>query len=325
MYVNPHLYMQKPLPSYLSDFLEYCEVEKGLSVNSVKNYSRFVQKFFDWLSEQKLERLNPESLTDAHISKYRVWLSRRPNRVRHAATGLHTSTQIRYLIALRSFLAYFHEKNITTLPTEKIKLPKDRSAERHIKFMDVDRLRRFLGAPGTSNEAGLRDRAILETLFSTGLRVAELVALDRKQLQGAFSKSDFELSVVGKGGHPRIVYFSSRALEWLKKYLQSRTNEDPALFINFKGPKKDSRRLSVRGVELIVEKYAKIAGVGFLATPHTLRHSFATDLLSKGVDLRLVQEFLGHRNIATTQIYTHVTSKRLREVHREFHGGSELS
>ena len=317
--------MSKPLPQHLNDFLEYCEVEKGLSINSVKTYSRFVQKFFGWLAEYKLENLSPEKLTEDHISKYRIWLSRRPNQVRHASPNLHQSTQIRYLIALRSFLAYFHEKNIPTLPTEKIKLPKDRSAERHIKFLDIEAMREFLAAPDTKTNAGLRDRALIETLFSTGLRVAELIALNVKQLQSALHKTDFELSVVGKGGHPRVVYFSARALYWLKKYLASRTDNDEALFINFRGPKKDSRRISVRGVEMIVEKYSKIAGVGFLATPHTLRHSFATDLLNKGVDLRMVQEFLGHRNIATTQVYTHVTSKRLRDIHKKFHGGKELS
>lgn len=316
--------MSKPLPHHLNDFLEYCEVEKGLSLNTVKNYSRFVQKFFDWLKEQKLEQLSPENLTENHVSKYRVWLSRRPNTVRRASPTLHPSTQIRYLIALRSFLSYFHEKNIPTLPTEKIKLPKDRK-ERLIKFLDIEQLRKFFDAPDTKTPAGLRDRALLETLFSTGLRVAELVALNSKQIESALNKDDFELSILGKGGYPRVVYFSDRALYWLKKYVQSRKDDDEALFINFQGgPEKDSRRLSVRGVELVVEKYSTIAGFPFLATPHTLRHSFATDLLNNGVDLRIVQEFLGHRNIATTQIYTHVTSKRLREIHKKFHGGSEL-
>ncbi|KKT45175.1 MAG: Tyrosine recombinase XerC [Parcubacteria group bacterium GW2011_GWA2_44_15] len=315
--------MSKPLPRYLNDFLEYSEVEKGLSINSVKNYERFINKFFDWLKQNKLEHLSPENLSEEHISKYRVWLSRRPNTVRRASPTLHPSTQIRYLIALRSFLAYFHEKNIPTLPTEKIKLPKDRK-ERLIKFLDVEQLRKFFDAPNTETTAGLRDRALLETLFSTGLRVAELVALDTKQLESALNKNDFELSIVGKGGYPRTVYFSDRALCWIKKYLKSRTDDDEALFLNFKSSKRDSRRLSVRGVELIVEKYSKMSGISFLATPHTFRHSFATDLLNKGVDLRIVQEFLGHRNIATTQIYTHVTSKHLREIHKKFHGGKEL-
>lgn len=315
--------MNKPLPHYLNDFLEYCEVEKGLSLNSVKNYSRFVQKFFDWLRDAKLERLTPNNLSENHISKYRIWLSRRPNAVRRAFPHLHPSTQSRYLIALRAFISFFHEKNIPTIPTEKIKLHKER-AERLVKFLDSEQLRRFLDAPNTETAVGLRDRAILETLFSTGLRVAELSALNAKQLASGLNKDDFELSIAGKGGHPRVIYFSKRALQWLKKYLKSRADSDESLFINFRGPKKDSRRISVRGVELIVEKYSKMAGLPFLATPHTLRHSFATDLLSKGVDLRVIQEFLGHRNIATTQIYTHVTSKRLREIHRKFHGGSEL-
>lgn len=315
--------MHKPLPHYLNDFLEYCEVEKGLSLNSVKNYARFVQKFFDWLGETRLERLTPDQLAEEHISKYRVWLSRRPNKVRRAFPHLHPSTQARYLIALRSFISYLHEKNISTLPTEKIKLPRDRG-ERLVKFLDSEQLRRFFDAPKTETVAGLRDRAVLETLFSTGLRVAELVALNAKQLASGLRTGDFELSIVGKGGHPRVVYFSNRALHWLKRYLRGRTDDDEALFINFRGPEKDSRRISVRGVELIVEKYSKMAGIPFLATPHTFRHSFATDLLSKGVDLRVIQEFLGHRNIATTQVYTHVTSKRLRDIHREFHGGVGL-
>ena len=315
--------MSKPLPQHLTDFLEYCEVEKGLSINSVKSYSRFVNKFFDWLKENKLERLSPDSLTEEHITKYRVWLSRRPNAVRRASAGLHPSTQVRYLIALRSFLSYFHEKNIPALPTEKIKLPKERK-ERLIKFLEIEQLKKFFDSPDIKTPTGLRDRAILESLFSTGLRVAELTSLNTKQVSGALKREDFELSVMGKGGHPRIVYFSDRALHWIKEYLKSRADDDEALFIGFKGPKRDSKRISVRGVELIVEKYSKMAGIPFLATPHTLRHSFATDLLNKGVDLRMVQEFLGHRNIATTQVYTHVTSKRLRDIHKKFHGGDGL-
>src|SRR3989338_1333399 len=315
--------MSKPLPRYLNDFLEYSEVEKGLSINSVKNYERFINKFFDWLKQNKLEHLSPENLSEEHISKYRVWLSRRPNIVRHAFPTLHASTQIRYLIALRSFLSYFHEKNIPTLPTEKIKLPKDRK-ERLIKFLDIEQLRRLFESPNIETVSGLRDRAVLEALFSTGLRVAELTALNTKQLASALNRDDFELGVIGKGGYPRVVYFSDRALHWLKKYIQKRQDDDESLFINFKGPKKDSRRISVRGIEMIVEKYSKVAGIPFLATPHTLRHSFATDLMNKGVDLRIVQEFLGHRNIATTQMYTHITSKHLRDIHKKFHGGEGL-
>ncbi len=315
--------MYKPLPQYLTDFLEYSEVEKGLALNSIKNYSRFLQRFFAWLKENNLEKLSPDRLTEEHISKYRMWLSRRPNAVRKASPTLHPVTQSLYLIALRSFVSFFHEKNIPTVPTEKIKLPKNRK-EHLIKFFDTDQLRRFFDAPDIKTATGRRDRAILETLFSTGLRVAELVALDLKQIASSLNKQDLELGVIGKGGHPRTVYFSDRALRSLKEYINGRDDSDSALFINFKGPRNDSRRISVRGVELIVEKYSKMAGIPFLATPHTLRHSFATDLMNKGVDLRIVQEFLGHRNIATTQMYTHVTSKHLRDIHKKFHGGDGL-
>ncbi len=313
----------KPLPSYILEFLEYCEIEKGLTPNTSKNYKRFLQHFFSWLEKNKLQNLKPHELTENHIWQYRLWLSHLPNAVRKASKGLKIATQSRYLIALRTYLAYFHEKNIPSLPTEKVKLPKE-NRERQVKFLELEQLQKLLEAPNTSVINGLRDRAILEALFSTGLRVAELVSLDHKNFTGIRNKTDFEISVVGKGGYPRTVYFSERALEWLKKYLTARTDKDPALFIRANGPRQDSLRLTVRGIELVVQKYAKQVGIPILATPHTLRHSFATDLLNQGVDLRIVQEFLGHRNIATTQVYTHVTSKRLRDIHKKFHGGKDL-
>lgn len=316
--------MEKPLPQHLIDFLEYCEVEKGLSATTTRNYARFLQRFFAWLAKEKLSDLRPSRLTEEHVSKYRLALAHSPNAVRKASAGLRQSTQMRYLIALRSLLMYFHEKNIPALPTEKIKLPKERR-EGSVKFLDLDQVEKLLSATETKTEtktvAGLRDRAILETLFSTGLRVAELAALERKQFAGIVNKKDFELSIVGKGGYPRTVYWSERALPWLKKYLDERGDDDQALFIRFGGPKNAPLSLSVRGIEMIVQKYAKIAGIPILASPHTIRHSFATDLLNQGADLRAVQELLGHRNVATTQIYTHVTNKRLRDVHRKFHGG----
>jgi integrase/recombinase XerD len=311
--------MQKPIIQYYVDFLEYIEVEKGLSLNTVKNYGRFLQSFFDWLKIQKHEALVPSALTAEHVQKYRLWLSRRPNTTSTIASGLSTSTQSRYLIALRMLLVFFHERNTESLPTEKIKLPKERR-ERLVKFLDAEQVEKLCATADTRTASGLRDRAILESLFSTGLRVAELVALDRKQFYGVADKSDFEISIIGKGGYPRTVYFSQRSLMWVKKYLSSRRDSHDPLFIRFKGPGSDSLRLSTHAVEDIVQKYAKKAGLPFLATPHTLRHSFATDLLTQGVDLRSVQEFLGHRNIATTQVYTHVTSKRLRDIHRKFHG-----
>ncbi len=313
----------KALPQYLSDFLDYCEVEKGLSPVTTKNYSRFLARFFEWLRKNNLERITPEDLTADHVWKYRLWLSRLPNGVRKINPNLTISTQTRYLIALRAFLAYFHEKDIPSLPTEKIKLPKEKR-ERLVKFLPLDQIEKLLGSPNTKTETGARDRAILETFFSTGLRVAELTALDRKQLAGTKNKTEFELSIIGKGNYPRIVYFSERALHWIKEYLLRRTDEDDALFIRSKGPTNAPLRLTTRGIETIVQKYAKAAGLPVLATPHTIRHSFATDLMTQGVDIRTVQEFLGHRNIATTQIYTHVTSKRLRDIHKKFHGGRKL-
>jgi site-specific recombinase XerD len=173
----------------------------------------------------------------------------------------------------------------------------------------------------------LRDRAILETLFSTGLRVQELVNLNRDQIKTSPSAKDIEVVVMGKGRKIRTVYFSERSIVWLEKYLKTRTDIDEALFINYWKPAQKggiSRRLTVKSMDDIVTKYAKIAGLPVLVTPHTLRHSFATDLLAQGVDLRLVQEFLGHSNIATTQIYTHVTRKQLRDVHRKMHGGKDM-
>ncbi len=315
--------MAKPIIQHTIDFIEYCEVEKGLSAATGKNYTRFLQQFFTWLKKNNLEKLQPQELTEDHIWRYRVWLSRLPNRTRKTSPGLHASTQSRYLIALRGLLAYFHEKNIPCLPTEKIKLPKEKR-ERQVKFLQLEQLEALLTAPSEKTPDGLRDRAILETLFSTGLRVAELAALDRKHLAGAKGKNDFEMSVIGKGSYPRTVYFSGRALYWIMKYLGTRNDEDKALFIRFKGPTNSSLRLSIRGVELLVQKYSKISGIPVLATPHTLRHSFATDLLNNGVDIRMVQEFLGHRHIATTQVYTHVTSRRLRDIHKQFHGGNKL-
>ena len=310
---------QKPLPLYCIDFLEYCEVEKGLTPVTTRNYQRFLKKFFSWLSQNKLDDITPADLTEDHIRSYRMWLSRQPNAVRKASHGLDTSTQTRYLIALRVFLSFFHERGLPCLPTEKIKLPKEKR-ERKVKFLDFRNIEKLLEAPDTEILAGLRDRALLETMFSTGMRVSELAALDKKQFSGLGRTQDAEISITGKGGYPRTVYVSSRALTWIQQYLKKRDDDEPALFVRLGGPVSNSQRLGIRGMELLVKKYAVLAGVPVLATPHTLRHSFATDLLNQGVDLRSVQEFLGHRNIATTQVYTHVTNKRLRDIHRQVHG-----
>lgn len=312
---------QKPLPQYLNDFLEYCEIEKGLSSNTSKNYSRYLEAFFDWLKNNDLFDITPKELSTDHVWKYRVWLSRRQNLTKKTSPGLSTSTQTRYLIALRALLAYFHKKDIATIPLEKIELPKMKK-DKQIKFLNFEQIKKLLESASGPSLIEKRNRAILEVLFSTGLRVAELVSLDRKQLAGAENKKDFELTVMGKGHHTRTVYISDRALHWLKEYLKVRKDQDTPLFVRTSGPTEASPRLTTQSVERIVQLYAKKAGIPLLATPHTLRHSFATDLLSQGVDLRTIQEFLGHRDIGTTQIYTHVTNKQLRDIHRKFHGRS---
>lgn len=286
----------KPIIEYIPDFLDYCEVEKGLSNNTQKNYQRYLKKFSDWLKETGKVDINPGQLDAKTIWDYRLFLSR-------SSDNLKKTTQNYYLIALRALLNYFADRDIVSLPASKIKLPKDARSDKDIKFLNIDQIKKLLEAPDN-----LRDRAILETLFSTGLRIAEMVALTRDQFANLENKKDIELSIIGKGNHPRTVYFSERALEWLKKYLQTRDDENKPLF-----------PISARSVERLVKKYAILSGIPIFTTPHTLRHSFATDLLSQGLDLRTIQELLGHRSITSTQIYTHVTDKRLRDVHRKFH------
>jgi site-specific recombinase XerD len=314
----------KKIKDYLIDYLDFLEIEKGLSSKTQENYSRFLNKFFNWLDENNLSGIRPDELTDNHLFKYRVYLSRHIDA--RTKTTLKKSTQNYYLIALRSLLEFFIEKNIPCLPPDKIKLAKDK-ADKEINFLNLEQIERLLLSPDTKSKIGLRDRTIIETLFSTGLRVAELTSLNRDQLKIKSSTIDLEISIIGKGSKVRTIYFSERALLWLKKYLATRTDIDPALFINYKpGIEKsnNTRRLTTKSIEEIIKKYVIICGLPVMTTPHTLRHSYATDLLSQGVDLRLVQEFLGHRNIATTQIYTHVTNKQLRDVHKKYHSGKNL-
>lgn len=314
----------KPIIKYLGDYLDYCEIEKGLSSKTQENYTRFLRKFFGWLKDTGQESLKPSSLTPELIWKYKVYLSRHIDPISHLT--LKKTTQNYYLIALRSLLEFFVEKDINSLPPSKVKLAKDK-ADHEIKFLKLDQLARLLNSPDKTTIIGLRDRALLETLFSTGLRVAELAALNRDQLRIKNDTVDIETAIIGKGSKIRTVYFSDRAVKALKAYIGERKDLDDALFINFRpGAAKSnhSRRLTVKSIETIVKKYVKIAGLPVMATPHTLRHSFATDLLNQGVDLRTVQEFLGHSNIATTQIYTHVTNKQLRDVHRRVHDGRKF-
>jgi site-specific recombinase XerD len=312
----------KTIIATLPDFLDYCEIEKGLSSLTQANYHRFLNKFFGWLKNTGQEKMKPQDLTPDHIWKYRLYLSRSLNTQKQP---LKKSTQNYYLIALRNLLGYYVEKDIDSLPPDKIKLAKEKNAKA-VKFLSIEQIERLLMTPNIKTMTGLRDRAILESLFSTGLRVAELAALQRDQLRIRRDTKFLEISVVGKGSKVRTVYFSERAIDWLRQYLDKRVDMEPALFINFNPGKKDneSRHLSIRSIENIVKKHVVASGLPVMSSPHTLRHSYATDLLAQGVDLRLVQEFLGHSNISTTQIYTHVTNKQLSDVHRKFHSGKRL-
>ena len=306
----------KSIIQHIPDFLDYCEVEKGLADKTQENYKRYLDKFVLWLKTTHKTDLKPHELTSESIWAYRLYLSRFQSQNGHS---LKKVTQNYYLIALRAFLGYFVAKDVVSLPPDKIALPKDARAEKTVKFLNLDQVEKLLMAPKTSEKDGLRDRAILESLFSTGLRIAELVALNKEQFGNIKDKKDLELGIIGKGSHPRTVYFSERALEWIKKYLETRKDKEKALFTNYRSRSDADARLTARSIERIVKKYAVLGGVPIFTSPHTLRHSYATDLLNQGVDLRAIQEFLGHRNIATTQIYTHVTNKRLRDVHRQFH------
>lgn len=314
-YYNQNHNEVKKLSEYLNDFLDWVDIEKGLSSKTQENYARFLKKFFDWLKLNNLENIKPNELSSDQIFKYKVFLSRKTEK------SLKKSTQNYYLIALRQFLVFLAEKNIPSLPPEKIKLPKIKT-EKTINFLTLDQVEKLLNAPDTSTLIGLRDRAILETLFSTGMRAGETINLNREQLKIKPETKDLEINIIGKGQRPRTVYFSERAIFWLRNYLEKRKDKERALFINYRG-KKPGTRLTIRTLERMVKKYAILTGLPLTTVCHTLRHSFATDLLKKGVDLRIVQEFLGHKNVATTQIYTHVTKPQLKEIHKKYHGLKE--
>jgi integrase/recombinase XerD len=312
----------KPIMEHKNDFLDWLDIEKGLSSKSQENYERFIDRFFYWIKINHLESLKPHELTPDHVWQYRVFLSRKyPSKTKKP---LKRSTQNYYLIALRALLGYFSAKDIVSLPADKIKLSRGKT-EKSVKFLNMDQLKKLMEAPDTSSPQGLRDRAILETFFSTGMRIAELTSLDKEQIKLKEDTDELELGIIGKGSRPRTVYLSQRAIEWLRKYLETRNDKEKALFINYRSRKDSSKRLTSRAIEKIMKKYCISAGIPITTTPHVLRHTFATDLLNKGVDLRAVQEFLGHKSITATQIYTHVTNKRLMDIHKKFHGGKELT
>jgi site-specific recombinase XerD len=311
----------KTIIEYRADYLDWIDVEKGLSNATQENYGRFLDRFFTWLQDNDLADLKPHELSEDHIWNYRIFLARKADG-RKNSDGLSWATQQRYLIALRSLLSFFAHRDISSLPHDKVNLPKDDSGD-EVRNLTLEQLKKLFSAPDTDTKTGLRDRATLETLFSTGLRISELTSLDKKQITSILKENDPELSITGKGNKTRTVYFSDRAVKWLSKYLQTRDDDHAALFISYRGPAGDDRRLTDRAVQKRVKKYATKAGLPTNTTPHVLRHSFATDLLRKGVDIRVLQEFLGHADISATQIYTHVTDKQLRDIHKDAHSGDK--
>lgn len=271
-------------------------------------YGYYLGSFSGWLAQRPLA---PSDLTEDIIRDYRLYLSRYVNPIKGP---LAKNTQNYFLIALRAFLRFLAKKGVKTLSPDLIELGKNR--DRQIKFLTTDHLNQMLVQPDTTKPHGLRDRAILELLFSTGLRVSELTKLDRDKI----NLDTKEFGIIGKGGRARVVFISTQASQSLARYLTTRQDQARPLFIRYSGKQDGDLRLTPRSVERMVTKYVKMARIPVAATPHTLRHTFATDLLSNGADLRSVQEMLGHKNVATTQIYTHVTNKKLREVHEQFHG-----
>jgi len=303
-------------------FLEYCELDKNLSQRTIKMYGYYLSFFQDWLIKNyQNENFEVEKIDENIIRGFRLFIS---HNYKNPFKGqLKRQTQNYFLVALRSFFRYLIKQKLKVISPEMIELGKQR--DRTIKFLLPEELEKLFNVVDVSSKIGLRDRAILEVLFSTGLRVSELVSLNREQV----NIESGEFGVIGKGGKARVVFLSKKAKEWLKKYLNKRNDPYSPLFIRYSGPKSkegltnEKMRLSVRSVERIIDKYRKKAGILFRIGPHVLRHSFATDLLSHGADLRSVQEMLGHKNISTTQIYTHVTNTRLREIHEKFHSGNK--
>jgi len=303
----------------IAEFLEYLEIEKGCSPLTIREYRHYLKRFHNWVTENS-PTTKPEDITLEIVRNYRLYLAHL-----HARDGipLERVTQSYHIVALRAFLRYLLvQRDIHTLSPDKIELPKQSS--RSIAFLNPEQVERLLNSPQVSNIIGLRDKAILETLFSTGLRVSELVSLNRDQVD--LERKEF--GVKGKGNKLRVVFLSDTATQWIERYLQARKDHFKPLFIRHSG-KVDAQkngekmRLTVRSIQRTVAKYAKRSGLPIEATPHTLRHSFATDLLISGADIRSVQEMLGHESIRTTQVYTHVTNRHLKEVHKAFHSRSK--
>jgi site-specific recombinase XerD len=294
----------------VTDFLEHLEIEQNRAQQTIANYDHYLRRLVEFTEDCDIARLDSEM-----IRQYRLWL----NRLRDDhGQELTKTTQNYHLIALRSFLKYLAKRDIAALDSAKIELAK--VARPEVTFLEAEEVDRLLEAIDTTNIVGLRDRAIVELLFSGGLRVSELVNLDRDRL----NLDRREFMVRGKGQKDRPIFISPQAAEWIGRYLSARQDNFQPLFVHFSGSHSDLddgmyTRLTTRSVQRIIKRYSRQAGITKDVTPHTLRHSFATDLLQNGADLRSVQGLLGHANIATTQIYTHITDPQLRSVHERFH------
>lgn len=295
------------------DYIEHLEVEGGRSAKTAENYRLYLERFVEFTEDTKVG-----DITSEMIRKYRLWLNRYKN---NADDDLATITQSYHLIALRGFLGYLSQRDIESLAPNKIVLPKVN--RKQVTFLHYDEVERLISGIDITSESGLRDRAIVELLFSSGLRVSELINLNRDHV----NTKRREFMVRGKGQKDRPIFISEAAAGWVDHYLDVRDDTLVPLFISYSknvepSTSGDFRRLTARSVQRMVSKYARLAGITKHVSPHTMRHSFATDLLMNGADIRSVQSMLGHSNISTTQVYTHVTDEHLREVYEKFHSES---
>jgi len=315
--------MNTLLKDLLVEYLEYLELTKNMSQGTIKMYDFYLSDFITFTKSKLSKDPSIKDISESLIKEYRLNLNRRISS--KSKQEYKRTTQKVYLVSIRSFLKWLiSSKGYNTVPAEKIEL--GRSQAQVPKFLSGNDLKKLFGVQNLSKRSGLRDRAILELLFSTGMRVSELVNLNKDSMSDSvLSRGEF--TVIGKGQKARTVYLSDLAKQALRSYLATRKDEFAPLFLRYSGVamaendlKGDSLRLTVRSVERLLKKYAMKAGIRDDITPHTLRHSYATDLLVNGADLRSVQELLGHANVSTTQIYTHVTNKRLKEIHEKFHG-----
>lgn len=298
------------LSELVTDFLEHMEIEQNRSQKTIQNYHHYLMRLVEFADDPDIKKLDSDM-----VRKWRLWLNRLTDQ---NGDPISKATQNYHLIALRSFLKYLAKRDIEALTSDKIELASVKRPQ--VGFLEPAEVERMLGIINVSTPVGLRDRAILELLFSGGLRVSELVSLNREHI----NLERLEFSIRGKGQKDRLIFISPQAADWLDKFLGSRKDNFKPLFIHYSGSKDGLddgayTRLTVRSVQRLVARYAKLAGITKRVTPHTLRHSFATDLLSNGADLRSVQSLLGHANVSTTQIYTHLTDPQLKSVHERFH------